>query len=183
MRHGWAREGRRIAPRCPARCSRSDSHPCNRSAQDRRPCCARSAPERFRRSPRPPRPARCPAARPRPPTSARSRGSVPCPLENENTAIRAASRPPPECRAARSHDSPAGETAWLPPPVFSLWNQCLLPCPKLSVENLYVDRHNMSDGIHIARDCSIHHSEVDMQKALDIAAVVPAGLVVVGLAV
>jgi hypothetical protein len=41
----------------------------------------------------------------------------------------------------------------------------------------------MSDDIHIDRDCSIHRSEVDMQKALDIAAVVLAALLVVGLAV
>jgi Domain of unknown function (DUF4267) len=41
----------------------------------------------------------------------------------------------------------------------------------------------MSDDIHIDLACSIHRSEVDMQKALDIAAVALAALLVVGLAV
>src|SRR5207244_7928839 len=67
----------------------------------------------------------------------------PCPLENGNKATPAGSPQRPECRVAPCHDSPAGETVSPPPSVFSLWNQKLLPCAKISVANQYVDLHNM----------------------------------------
>ena len=84
-----------------------------------------------------------PDAWPRRRASARSRRSAPCRSESGNKASPAATRPRPECRAARCRDNPAGETASPRRPVFSLWNQKLWPCSQISVANRYVDLHNM----------------------------------------